>query len=616
MPGTSASGQGTTNGSWRLVLTATVVLTVPLVIALVALRRPVWTPVLDLAMTELRVRDVGGRHTPLIGLPGRIGTLERQGSHPGPLSFYALAPTYRLLGSSAWALQVGSVLVHVVALGTALAVTARRGGATLVLAMAVLLAALTAGYGGGTLTEPWNPYLPLLWWVVVLLAAWSVLCGDLPMLPVLVVAGSFCAQTHIPYLGLTLGLGALGVAAAAFQGWRHPHRRRAAARWGGAALGAGLLLWLPPTVDQVRHDPGNYELLVEHFTDPPEEPKGLGDGVEVGLRYLDLSHLVRADVTSPGWLVTDADGNLPTAERGGVLLLVWAVAAGVAIRRRHRALMALHAVVGSGIVLMVLAISRIFGVVWYYLTLWGWAIGLLTLLAVVWTAADVVGERWSADRRARTLRHAAVGLAVLGLGLVARFAVAAPDSPHADPNVAEELAAVADEAAAGLESGAGVSTGTDGRYLLMWSDAFHIGSQGYGLLSELERRGFDIGVQEGRRVPATAHRVVAAAEATAQVHLATGVFVERWQQLPTAVQVAFHDPRSPAERAEQAALRAEVVEALQDRGLDDLVLAVDENLFGAAIDDRVPEAVQIQMGRMLRIGAPLAVFVAPVGVAL
>ena len=156
----------------RLVAGCLAVLCVPLVVALVGFRRHPWTPVLDLAMTELRVRDVGGRQTPLIGLPGRIGTLAQQGSHPGPLSFYALAPTYRLLGSTAWALQVATAVVHAVAMGLALVIAGRRGGARLILVVAVLLAALTAGYGGGALTEPWNPYLPLLWWVVVLLAVW------------------------------------------------------------------------------------------------------------------------------------------------------------------------------------------------------------------------------------------------------------------------------------------------------------------------------------------------------------------------------------------------------------------------------------------------------------
>ena len=47
-------------------------------------------------------------------------------------------------------------------------------------------------------------------------------------------------------------------------------------------------------------------------------------------------------------------------------------------------------------------------------------------------------------------------------------------------------------------------------------------------------------------------------------------------------------------------------------GLDDLVPELDDNLFGAAIDERVPDATQEQMGRMLEIGGPMAVFVVPV----
>lgn len=587
------------------------VLSVPLLVALAGFRRPTWTPVLDLAMTELRVRDVGGSHTPLIGLPGRIGTLAEQGSHPGPLSFYALAPTYRLLGSSAWALQVATFLVHAVAMGAALAIAGRRGGTRLVVAVAVVLAALTAGYGGGTLTEPWNPYLPLLWWVVALLAVWSVLCGDLPMLPVAVLAGSFCAQTHIPYLGLSLGLGALAGAAAALRWWQHPTDRRRVARWVAGALALGVALWLPPTIDQLRHDPGNYRAIVDHFSDPSEETKGLGDGLEVGLRYLDVSHLVRADAVDPGWLVTSAGGNRPTSSRGAVLLVLWLVAAVTAIRRRHPVLVPLHLVVGAAIALMVVAISRIFGVVWYYLTLWGWAIGLLALVATVWTALEVVASRWAPVPRERRARVGFAALVVLGLVVTIRFSVDAWSSPHADAPVAAELAAVVDDTAAGLAAGAG-GAGQEARYLLTWSDAFHIGSQGYGLLSELERRGYDVYVEPGRRVPATAHRTLEPAAATARVHLATGAHVERWRGVPGAEEIATTDPRTPSTRAEQAALRRSVIARLRALGLDDLVGQVDDNLFGAAIDERVPAETQRQMGRMLDIGAPLSVFLVPI----
>ncbi len=597
----------------RVVAACLAVLCVPLVLALAGFRRHTWTPVLDLAMTELRVRDVGGRHTPLIGLPGRIGTLAEQGSHPGPLSFYGLAPTYRLLGSTAWALQVATALLHVGAMGVALWVGARRGGARLVLVVAGLLAVLTAGYGGGMLTEPWNPYLPVLWWLVALLAVWSVLCGDVVLLPVAVLAASFCAQTHVPYLGLTLGMGALAVGALTLRWRAQPEDRGTVLRWVGISLGLGLLLWLPPTLDQVRHDPGNYRQLIDHFSDPSEEPRGLGEGVDVGLRYLDLAHLVRGDVVDPGWLVTNADGNRPTSSRGAVLLLVWAGAAVLAHRRhRNAALERLHLVVGAGIVLMIVAISRIFGAVWYYLTLWGWSVGLLALVATGWTVADEMGARWSTDRRRSAANRATALLVLVALLTVGRFSVDAWSSPHADATVAAELAAVIDDVAVGLDAGAGLAIGHEGRYLITWSDALHIGSQGYGLLSELERRGFDVGVESGRRVPATAHRVLDPNDATARVHLATGVFVERWRGVPGAVEIASVDPRSGAELAEQARLRDEVTSTLRRLGLEELIGELDENLFGAGIDERVPDATQEQMGRMLEIGGPLAIFVVPV----
>ena len=281
------------------------------------------------------------------------------------------------------------------------------------------------------------------------------------------------------------------------------------------------------------------------------------------------------------------------------------------MKRRRRPLIALHAIVGVGLVLMVASISRIFGVVWYYLALWGWAIGLLAFLATVWTVADVVAERLTAERRARVSRVVTIGLAVLGLAIVGRFSVAAWDSPHADATVASALAAVIEDTDAGLNANAGVATGHEGRYLVTWSDALHIGSQGFGLLSELERRGFNAYVEPSRRVPATAHRVLDPSLATARVHLATGIYVERWRAVPDAVELASIDPRSAAERAEQAELRASVIATLRDLGLTGLVMQVDDNLFGAAIDRRVPEATQQQMGRMLEIGGPLSIFVLP-----
>ena len=115
-------------------------------------------------------------------MPGRIGEYPDQGSHPGPLSFYLLAPTYRILGSSSWALEAATVVIHLAAIATALWIGQRRLGWKGVAVVAVLLALAIRGYGQVLLTQPWNPYLPLLAWLLVLLATWAVLCGDHRML--------------------------------------------------------------------------------------------------------------------------------------------------------------------------------------------------------------------------------------------------------------------------------------------------------------------------------------------------------------------------------------------------------------------------------------------------
>ena len=110
---------------WRpgtqIVVLLSALVSLPLLLTLGPPSRHHWNPVLDLAMTEFRVCDVGTWHTPLIGLPGRIGDQPNQGSHPGPLSFYLLAPGYRLFGGTSYSLEVGSVLIHISAVAASLA---------------------------------------------------------------------------------------------------------------------------------------------------------------------------------------------------------------------------------------------------------------------------------------------------------------------------------------------------------------------------------------------------------------------------------------------------------------------------------------------------------------
>jgi hypothetical protein len=233
------------------------VLALPLAVALTALHHPRWYPLGDIAQTEMRVRDVASAHPPLIGLPGRIGAFPRQGSHPGPLSFYAIFPAYRAFGASAFALQCATALLQLGAMALALWVAWRRGGPAMMLAIAAVLAVLAHNLGFDILIEPWNPYLPVMLWVAFVLAVWSVACGDLALLPIVAVVGSFCVQTHVSYVGPVCGLGAFAIGAAFVVA-----RRRA---WPAvlASIGVGAIVWVPPIVEQFTTKHGNITELLD-----------------------------------------------------------------------------------------------------------------------------------------------------------------------------------------------------------------------------------------------------------------------------------------------------------------------------------------------------------------
>jgi hypothetical protein len=610
----------------------------PLAVALGVLHSPRWYPLLDLAQTELRVRDVGGGHPPLVGLAGRIRGYGVSGSHPGPLSFYSLFPFYKLFGSSAWALQAACASLNVIAMGLSIWIGHRRGGVYGALGMATALAVLGRAYGANWLTEAWNPYMPMLWWMVFLLAVWSVLCDDLAMLPVGVFAGSFCMQTHIPYAGLIGGMGAFTVVAVAVWFWprrRDAEARRRLLRWGLPSLVLLGVLWTPPVIDQLTNDPGNLAIIKENFAHPTEEEVGVGEAVKVALGNLDVSTLVRGYQGSEAAL---AGVSVP----GLALLALWAAAAVIAFRRGYAQVLRLHMVVAAALLLGLISVSRILGFLWYYLVLWSWGTTTLTVVATVWTGvllwrdrtapattdsdpaddataatAGTAGTSTSGAPAAapapRLALLAAAGLAVVLVATVASFTY---DAAHTEVPAASEtdsLRHVAPVAIAALERGDLPGNGKQGRYLVRWDeDAIAIGSQGYGFLDELERQGFDVGVPEAHSTGSVPHRVRAPEDADAIVNYVIGENnIDRWRADPTAIEVAHHEPRSAEDLARYRELHDEVAAGLRAEGLDDLVSVLDNKLFLVGIDPRVPSVLADKVGRMMDLGLPAAVFVAP-----
>jgi hypothetical protein len=605
--GTGTGGTGASPRPALVVAGLLAVLSVPLAVALGVLHHPRWYPLLDLAQTELRVRDVGTGHTPLVGLAGRIQAYGQQGSHPGPLSFWALRPVYTLLGSSPWALQAACVSLHVVAMGAILWVAHRRGGARLALALAATLAVLTHAYGPGTLTEAWNPYMPVLWWVLFLLAAWSVVEDDLPMLPVAVVAGSFCLQTHISYLGLVGGVAGLLVVsagAALVVRRRDPSAVRPLLRWGGLAAAVGVVLWIPPLVDQLTNDPGNGSMIYTSFRHPSDPAIGVGTAGELLGVHLNPWRLLTGDAAVSGSVVPALG-----------LLAVWAGTVVLAWRLRHRALLGLHAVVGVALALGLVSLSRVFGEVWYYLALWAWGIQALLLVAVIGTLAAAVSARgrWPVSRLGArgASRLATAALAAVLVVWAALFTV---DASHAEVPAERQsrlLSRLAPDTVAALDAGVAGAGGREGRYLVTWTDPVALGASGFGLLLELERQGFDVGVPEFHGTGAVSHRVMAPDDATAEIHLAVGGGIAEWRDDPAAELVSEVDVRSPAERRRYDRLHAEIAGELGSLGLGDLVPDLDTALMAVVIDGRVPVDVRAQLYQLADLGQPAAVFVVP-----
>jgi hypothetical protein len=282
----------------------------------------------------------------------------------------------------------------------------------------------------------------------------------------------------------------------------------------------------------------------------------------------------------------------------------------LAWRVGSRALRSLHVVVAVALVLGTVSMARIFGRPWFYLTLWAWGITTVLVGAILWTALAWWQHRRPerADRSATTVAVAAAGVAVI---TSLATAVAFADAHHPEERLSNAVGSLAGPTYDAVVDGVGAATGPDGRYVVRWSDAADIGSPGFGLLNELERRGLDVFADEYFHVPVTDHRVGPRADAVAQIHLATGGYIDAWRQVPDAVEVASFDARSPEAKAEYAAVRARLIERLEAEGLPKLAELVDTNLFGMSVDPRLTDADQADLTRLIDLGQPMVVFIAP-----
>jgi hypothetical protein len=534
-----------------LVLT---LLTLPIAVALLRLRSPTWFPTGDLAQAELHARAVPG-HFPLLGAAGRFGTIFEQGSHLGPAGAVLLSIPYRLAGANGWSLLFATAVLHIVAIAGVLMLARRTGGPRLMLAFGVALGAMIHSFGAAFFLEPWNPWFGVVVLLVAALCAWALWDGDMAVLPWFVIAVSVCAQVHVAYAPVVALLAVVvGVRIAVSPSARAALR----GRLGVASTAIGLLVWLPPLIDQLTREPGNATVLWRHLVSPPEAPAGWRATTSTLVNELNLFGSWSTSVHSQ-------PSATPTIGSWVGFVALWMLVALAVVIDHRRATPLLRCGWRVGATLVAASTATVLlvrGPVYDYLVRWLSSVTILVVVLVVLSIGDAVVP----PHRRHAIGPAALGLVAV---LVALAALATPVAPlERDSRLLAALAPASREL-----------TSNDSDYLLRFHDPVALGALGIGLLADLEREGRRVVTDRWLSANVLPHRTVADIDAQTDdiIWVVTGdPAIERTRALPGAVVVAEADPRTPTEARRSDELRVGIEQALTEAGRTDLIARLDE----------------------------------------
>ncbi len=253
-----------------------------------------WRPLFDDANISLRAFRVFSSQTPLLGQYSQASAGGHATFSPGPLQYWLLAVPVHIdpAQGALWGTAICCALVLSVA---AEAAWSRSGwiGCAVVAAVVIDL----------SWTQPdvfvhlvWNPNVGLVFFVATVVLACVVAMGSVGWWPVLVLAASVAAQSHLIFAISAVFLAALAPVVGVIRGGR-PNR----ARWLWVGVGVGVVCWIAPLIQQITTNPGNVTLLVRNGGAHP------GLGVGWGLRIL-----AAASSPHPIWLTRSQSGFFPT----------------------------------------------------------------------------------------------------------------------------------------------------------------------------------------------------------------------------------------------------------------------------------------------------------------
>jgi hypothetical protein len=388
-----------------------VLVALPVVVGAVALVGQRWLPLSDWASLAFRTSEVGTRDTPLVGPYSYHGF-----AHPGPLSYLAAAPLYRLMdGDPRSLLWSGAILntAMVLAIG---AVAWRRGRWPLLLAVLLGLTALLHGLGPAVTLDLWNPYSPLLPFLLAVLLVWDAGLGRSRALVEAAVPAAFAMQTHLAFVPLMVVVVAWYVAWTRGRGRVVPDTGTDGDGGGGppagearavrrAAIVTGVL-WIPPLLDALfdLHNPWH----VARALGDGDATVGPVDAFPIVGRYVALNGRWLRGTDNVTWLS-------PHAVEAVHVVLAAAVLAACLVVARRRRLVDVAALASLALALLAASLAATAQLVsppMPYLAEWLKIVGALVWLTAGWTVWRLVEP---ALPTRSTARRAVAGLAVVAI---------------------------------------------------------------------------------------------------------------------------------------------------------------------------------------------------------
>jgi hypothetical protein len=191
-----------------------------------------------------------------------------QWHHPGPLSFFWLAPFYTLSGSRPAGLNAGALALNLAALAVMTRTMTRRAGG--LLSLTVLLCVTIYSWRiAPVFTSAWNPHVIVFAMMALIVAAADTVSGTPATLPVVAALASLVGQTHVALLPSALAVGVVATIGAV-AGRRRPDQTAREIRRSLLATAVVLIaLWALPIVEQFTGTPGNVSQLWTFFVSEP-----------------------------------------------------------------------------------------------------------------------------------------------------------------------------------------------------------------------------------------------------------------------------------------------------------------------------------------------------------